>query len=492
MLQRTSRDIPALLITILIISVAWLITFRGGHDWGGDFSLYIAHARNIAEGRNYNAVNFVVVHDSPLQSPPAYPPVFPLLLAPVYATYGLDYSAMKVCVQTLWFVFIVLFYIYVRRMGLSPLLAGSVLIVLMLSYVLLDLKDSVLSESTYMVVSTATLLLTDFVYRRRLDESHPVRYGALVGMMLAITILTRITGIGLVGAFGVYELYRFRRIRLFAVVAGIVFAVFFVFYQLTLAGGGGYANHVAWKPQALVDNVVFYFKSPALLWGQLTVPFRYSLAIAFLVVSGLGYVRRFLKHAGLSEFYVGLYMIPLLLFHNGATPRYCVPVYAFLLVYAAEELRFWITTYLPGQRRIVAWAGIAVLMFAASGWNVEERRRTPEPDGPESSDFQTLVSWIKQNTGAHDGIVFNNPRVLALYTDRPSAACIDSANIASVRHYLEEVHANWIITFDDSEVDHRSSIPVVTQHPDIFRPVSRFGRFEVYRADLSPKGVATL
>ena len=179
MLQRTSRDIPALLITILIISVAWLITFRGGHDWGGDFSLYIAHARNIAEGRNYNAVNFVVVHDSPLQSPPAYPPVFPLLLAPVYATYGLDYSAMKVCVQTLWFVFIVLFYIYVRRMGLSPLLAGSVLIVLMLSYVLLDLKDSVLSESTYMVVSTATLLLTDFVYRRQLDESHPVRYGAL-------------------------------------------------------------------------------------------------------------------------------------------------------------------------------------------------------------------------------------------------------------------------------------------------------------------------
>ena len=347
MLQRTSRDIPALLITILIISVAWLITFRGGHDWGGDFSLYIAHARNIAEGRNYNAVNFVTVHDSPLQSPPAYPPVFPLLLAPVYAMYGLDYSAMKVCVQALWFVFVVLFYIYERRMGLSPWLAASVLIVLMLSYVLLDLKDSVLSESTYMVVSTATLLLTDLVYTRRLDESHPVRYGALLGMMLALTILTRITGIGLVGAFGVYELYRFRRIRLFAIVAGIVFAVFFVFYQLTLAGGGGYANHLAWKSQALVDNVVFYFKSPALLWGQLTVPFRYSLAVAFLVISGLGYVRRFLKHAGLSEFYVGLYMIPLLLFHNGATPRYCVPVYAFLLVYAAEELRFWITTYFP-------------------------------------------------------------------------------------------------------------------------------------------------
>ena len=38
--------------------------------------------------------------------------------------YGLDYSAMKVCVQTLWFVFIVLFYIYERRMGLSPWLAG--------------------------------------------------------------------------------------------------------------------------------------------------------------------------------------------------------------------------------------------------------------------------------------------------------------------------------------------------------------------------------
>jgi hypothetical protein len=69
---------------------AWTLT--GMHDWGGDFSLYIAEARAIAE--NGTIVEPDYVHLGRL-SPVTYPPGLPLLLAPVYAMFGLDFQMLK-------------------------------------------------------------------------------------------------------------------------------------------------------------------------------------------------------------------------------------------------------------------------------------------------------------------------------------------------------------------------------------------------------------
>ena len=39
---------------IALIGVFYLATIREGHRWGDDFSLYILHAKNIAEERPFH------------------------------------------------------------------------------------------------------------------------------------------------------------------------------------------------------------------------------------------------------------------------------------------------------------------------------------------------------------------------------------------------------------------------------------------------------
>src|SRR5436309_10610680 len=73
--------------------VFFSLTLRPGHDWGDDFAHYIGHARNLVEGRPYRDTGYLF-HPR-VNNPDTYPPVFPLLLAPVYMLRGLDLTSLK-------------------------------------------------------------------------------------------------------------------------------------------------------------------------------------------------------------------------------------------------------------------------------------------------------------------------------------------------------------------------------------------------------------
>src|SRR5262245_11148296 len=83
---------------ILAAGGFFLATVREGHMWGDDFSLYILHAKNIAEGSNYQETGYIYNPSYPMIGPKTYPPIFPLMLAPVYKFFGMNLTAMKVIV----------------------------------------------------------------------------------------------------------------------------------------------------------------------------------------------------------------------------------------------------------------------------------------------------------------------------------------------------------------------------------------------------------
>src|ERR1700746_244095 len=70
---------------IAIIAVAYLATLTGGHPiLGGDYAAYIMHASNLAEGRPYADLHFIPNPEAMWFIPAnGYPPVYPLLLAPI-------------------------------------------------------------------------------------------------------------------------------------------------------------------------------------------------------------------------------------------------------------------------------------------------------------------------------------------------------------------------------------------------------------------------
>ena len=76
-------------IIVALTAAIYLISFRPGHDWGGDFSEYIAQAKSISEGYDFPG-KFVGTYGSFI-----YPWGFPLLLSPIYSLFGLNIFASK-------------------------------------------------------------------------------------------------------------------------------------------------------------------------------------------------------------------------------------------------------------------------------------------------------------------------------------------------------------------------------------------------------------
>ena len=68
---------------------------------GDDYAQYIKEASNIAHGIPYYRSNYIFNPLNPDYAPPAYPPGFPLLLAPVVNVFGIAIRPMLYVISAL-------------------------------------------------------------------------------------------------------------------------------------------------------------------------------------------------------------------------------------------------------------------------------------------------------------------------------------------------------------------------------------------------------
>jgi len=81
----------------LILALGLLI-IQPGHNWGGDFALYIEQAIALSEGslnELYEQNKFAMEHSQYALGPFLYPIGFPLILSPFIAVFGLDFMLLK-------------------------------------------------------------------------------------------------------------------------------------------------------------------------------------------------------------------------------------------------------------------------------------------------------------------------------------------------------------------------------------------------------------
>ena len=65
-------------------------------DWiGSDYAQYVMHASNLVEGRPFEVTGYIYNPAYPSLAPRAYPPGYPVLLAPVYAFSGTNIVPMR-------------------------------------------------------------------------------------------------------------------------------------------------------------------------------------------------------------------------------------------------------------------------------------------------------------------------------------------------------------------------------------------------------------
>ncbi len=192
-------------MTLVAACVVQLLTIRDGQPWGDDFAQYITHARNLVELRPYGDIG--VLPAGAFLGPREYPPVFPLMLAPVYYLFGPSLPALKV----VGIVSLMLALLIFRRLFETTLVGGYLVAwALLVGFhpYLYAFASMVLSDQAFMLWTAVALLALD----RWGDTKAPPRTAALrgciVGMLIALSVETRTIGVALVPALALIALRR--------------------------------------------------------------------------------------------------------------------------------------------------------------------------------------------------------------------------------------------------------------------------------------------
>ena len=76
-------ELVGFLLAFGIIVLVYLSTIYPDQGWGDDFAQYISQAANISKGISMAQTGYIYSRYTPSLGPVAYPPGFPLMLAPI-------------------------------------------------------------------------------------------------------------------------------------------------------------------------------------------------------------------------------------------------------------------------------------------------------------------------------------------------------------------------------------------------------------------------
>lgn len=411
-----------IIATIALLGGIHLAMLRDGQEWGDDFSLYVGHARNIAEGRPYADTGYVYNPAHPILSPRTYPPIFPLLLAPVYLLFGMNLTAMKVFLVLLFAAMLgVLAFLLQKRLPL-PYVLGCLTLFALNPYVWQH-KDRLLSETPFMLFAYLALVLAE----NGRDEANRRRaclWGLLAGLFAYLAFGTRTVGIVLVPSILACDYLRRRRLGPAALAAAAVFAAGTIIQKTTLLLDGSYIDQVHLDFLGLAGNIVSMAKGMGLLVSSGCS--RAVGALLFAVLSslaGLGYVARPRNGATVYELFAAFYCVLLVFWppFDTAVFRYLMPILPLWFLYIGEGLCLLGAT---SFRRIAVPAAPALalaVLLSYANW-LRSVDAGPIRNGVNSPEAVALFDWVKRQTDSRDVFLFQKPRAFALYTGRRSLA----------------------------------------------------------------------
>lgn len=341
-----------------------LAVHRDGHFWGDDFALYIRQSAGLVDGNwaqviedNHFAVDNSAWHTF---SPYVYPWGFPMLLAPFYWKWGLDYEHLKWLGVICFAVFLVCFNrITERRIGYGAALALTAAIGCSLPF--LGQTNTVQSEIPFLAFVGITLWAIDRLGARHAWEAERLAPLVWLGCLLAFTFNIRREGAALVIALAAVHLAHlastkrgvgwWRTVRWKPLAAPYVtFVVAVGAFQLILPSVIA-PDYPGTSFQNLDDNVKYFRREFASQLG-FNRPYRPDYEIlgsiglgrtlfwAVVVLMVVGLIARLVGHwredAALIAYVVTLAAVTgRLPFHEG---RYLLQLTPFLLYFAAQAL----------------------------------------------------------------------------------------------------------------------------------------------------------
>jgi len=478
----SGRRAPAVLLLaafLVLIGLFHALTLRPGHDWGDDFAQYIHHAKNIALGIDYNRTGYLWNPSFPMLGPQTYPPVFPLILAPVYAVAGLDLTAMKLVV-VLFFVAAILMTFLVFRGMLRGYELAVLLPLLGLNPYFWRLKDNVLSDLPFFFF----VYLALFLFQRRPEpgrlDARAVAHAVACGVVCYLAYGTRSLGAILIPSLLLTDWIRWRRITLASVVSTIVFAALAIAQAAVSHHDTSYTSILSLDPRRIATNGWEYARYLSGLWDNVWwkhADIVLTLLAAALAVAGIW--GRLRSGASVLEIFAVLYGLAILPW-IATQGRYLVPLMPLYLAYAILALRS-LSIRWP---RFAGGASMVLLALAcvgfASVYGSTSWRRPPEGVGTHNA--RAMFAAVSRMTEPGAVVIFQKPRALALFTDR-QASGVQDAPPPELLRYLRRLGAAYVLLGPDDRVFlHQEALRnLITAFPDRFVAIYRNPEFALFR-----------
>lgn len=495
----------------LIGAAAALIwaTLTVGKGWGGDSAGYIMQARSLVEmapSSFVEANRFTIEQSCNPPGPVAYPWGFPLLLAPLYAIFGLDLFALKAVGALSYLLFLVVLWMGFRRVhsiGLLFCLVG----LLALNPVLLKFSDKVASDFPFLFLATLSVVLMGKVVVEGKQIMSFSRDHLLLGLLIAAAFLIRTVGIVLLvtlaasqiisrlrqrGIGGEHEPRRKTRMptlpralsatrrsltrsALIPLMPYAVFLVTVVVWKWILPeGGDSYLDELRRASlETIGQNLFYYVKEPAQLFSPVPL---FDVVYGATIPLAVGGMMRRCR----SDYHAIVYVLVMLLVlviwpYKGL--RFLFPLAPFYLSFVITGLE----TFQGGTtgaervlRRIVCYVPVLLVVFyfgkaASLGAYHNMKSHRLREDGPFAASSQRMLSFVAERTSPRSTIVFFKPRTMSLMTGRRSIR---------ICHTSELSHHAYIVLFRRGHPEHQ--VP----RSEVLRLISGGSARLVYKDDM--------
>ena len=440
-----------LILAILLATVAttYYMALDSGHKWWGDFSLYMTHAKNIAESRPYAATHIIVNPEVPGFSPPSYPPVYPLLLAPLYKFFGLDLFPPKVLNLAIFVLTLFIFYWYFAGKLATWLSAIGVTAALAFSPWFWELKNIINSDLPFIFFLLTTLIVADRFSTLPTQGRYYWLTAIALGTLTYLSYATRSLGLLLIPALVLHDLLTKRTIRPGTLLAIAVFVLLnlleshlldinvassYVSDVVTLSTSDSASTSTPTSITGMIVGLVMGFAENILpnmrlyagvllnyWWNNVSNAFMIFMTIATGLLALTGFIRSCFNNISVFTIYFFIYICALIVVPVNQDYRYLMPVLPIYLLYifiGAEYLANQLATSRTFRHTplvVIALVGMTYTgkYFFSGEASVHESIT--------DTDAVELYDYIRNNIPVDSHIKFAEPRILAMYTERYSS-----------------------------------------------------------------------
>ena len=474
-----SIKVHTLLIFIIIsvIGALYLLTIRVGHNWSGDFSMYIHHAKNIAEGIDFNDTGYIYNPSLPVVGPITYPPIFPLLLSLIYMWFGLNLTAMKVEIIIMFLIFLFIYFLILKN-ELPFKFSVMTIILIGCNPYFWDFKDNVLSDIPFLLWSYISIFF--ILQARQPNKSQRIQllYSLYVGFFIYLSYGTRSIGIVFIPCLFIHDIIRYKRPTQFTIIATLIFVFFMVLQTVSLHSGRSYFDQLKSDQKIILRNILWYANSLSVLWDNgYSRIFQVVLFIVVCALSTIGYVARIKNSLTFLEIFLPLYMGIIILWPTDGGTRFLIPVIPLYIMYAFIGItKIKVIQYKETRRLFVT---ILIVAFFVSYFGKYMKLNYGSIDrGIGKKETIELFRYIRNNTDGGDVFIFRKPRVLSLFTGRSAAAYHRPVNDKDLWGFFNSINATYLISRSiDSEFIHL----FVEKNEDKFEEMYSNSDFKVYK-----------